>query len=145
MTGGWEPPRSHPTGEEFPLSEYLTQTIGKFVSGLTHEQLPPEVVDKAKACILHMLCIAIDGYYHAPLARQAVAVAKALEGGPGESTIWAEGAKLPPAGAALANTVMASARYHEDAFRGASHIGLMAVPAALALAEPRGVDGKTLL
>jgi 2-methylcitrate dehydratase PrpD len=127
------------------MAETLTQKIGTFVSGLAYEDLPAAVVDKAKACVLHMLCIAVDSYEHSPLARQAVGVAKALEGSPGGSTVWAEGAKLAPTGAALANTVMASARYHEDAFRGASHIGLMAVPSALALAEPRRLDGKTFL
>lgn len=127
------------------MPEYLTGKIGAFVSGLQYSQLPAEVVDKAKACILHMLCIAIDSYHHAPLSRQAIAVAKALEGMAGHSTVWAEGSKLGPAGATLANTVMASARYHEDAFRGASHIGLMAVPSALSLAEPLHLDGRRFL
>jgi 2-methylcitrate dehydratase PrpD len=81
-----------------------------------------------------------------PASRQALAVMQEEEaGGGGAATVLCHGVKLTKAGAAFVNaeTIFAGGKW--DTFRMLTHPGTAILPAALAAAEWKGVDGKTFL
>ena len=43
------------------MPDSLTRTLSRYASSLTFEELPPNVVDKIKASLLHSLVIALVG------------------------------------------------------------------------------------
>src|SRR3989442_14232499 len=83
--------------------------LGEFVARLRFEDLPPAVVDKAKAVVNHAVTVAMAGFGAArtEAARRAVLAHERL--GPGRvgagqgATLWVDGARVTPAGAAFAN------------------------------------------
>ena len=43
------------------MPDSLSRTFSRYVSYLTYESLPSEVIDKMKACLLHGLVISVIG------------------------------------------------------------------------------------
>ena len=123
----------------------LSREFGAFVAGLKYEDLPAEVVDRAKGVTLQALSSALVAR-DMPASRQALALMQEEEaGGGGAATVLCHGAKLTKAGAAFVNaeTIFAGGKW--DTFRMLTHPGTAILPAALAAAEWKGVDGKTFL
>jgi 2-methylcitrate dehydratase PrpD len=127
-----------------PEKTYLSAEIGRFGANLRFEDLPAGVVEKLKICLYFNLGIAIAG---APLVRDGVAAVSLfpLAAGTG-ARLFLEGTELPPTEAAFANAIMMHARAQDDFQHCANaHIGTVAIPAALALGDWLGADGRTLL
>ena len=123
----------------------MSREISAWVETLTFEDLPPNVVDRAKGVTLQALSSALLGHEFAE-ARQAVAMMQEEEaGGGGAATCLVTGTKLTKAGAALVNaeTIFAGGKW--DTFRMLTHPGCAIIPAALAAAEVSGANGKTFL
>src|SRR6185312_1435712 len=123
----------------------LSREFAAFVDGLAYGDLPPAVADRAKGVTLQALASALVGQAM-PASRQALALAREEEaGGGGAATVLCHGQKLTKAGAAFVNaeTIFAGGKW--DTFRMLTHPGTAILPAALAAAEWKGVDGKTLL
>jgi 2-methylcitrate dehydratase PrpD len=55
------------------------------------------------------------------------------------------GERATPYGAAFVNSALMHARLQEDAYHTGSHPGVMIIPAALAVAETRGLSGRDLI
>jgi 2-methylcitrate dehydratase PrpD len=122
-----------------------TQSLARFAVNLSHRQIPPEVIDRAKACILDTLTVALYGSTK-PWSRTVVGLVRE-SGNKGRSTVLGEGWKAQAPQATLANGVMAHA-FELDNVRqpGAGvHPGATAFLPALAVAEERKADGKALL
>ena len=80
----------------------MSRHFARWAANLKFEDLPPEVVDKVKALMLHALTSACLGGSSAHLAA-VVRLAKEEEGRPDGATILRDGAKASRVGAAYAN------------------------------------------
>ena len=70
----------------------ISRTLGRYVHGLDYDALPPAVVDKIKASLLHALVVAILGERTAH-GQSAIALVKAEETKPDGATVLIDGAK----------------------------------------------------
>jgi hypothetical protein len=123
----------------------LSRDLAAFVANLRYDDLPAEVVDRAKGVTLEALCSALVGRDF-PGSRQALALMREEEaGGGGTATVLCKGDKLTKAGAAFVNaeTIFAGGKW--DTFRMLTHPGVAILPAALVAAETNGCSGKDFL
>ena len=123
----------------------LSREFAAFVASLTYDELPPEVVDRAKGVTLQALSSALVAH-DMPASRQALALMQEEEaGGGGAATVLCHGAKLTKAGAAFVNTETIFAGGKWDTFRMLTHPAIAILPAALVAAEITGASGKGFL
>jgi hypothetical protein len=123
----------------------LSRKFAAFVANLEFEDLPPEVVDRAKGVTLQALSSALIAR-DMPGTRQALALMQEEEaGGGGAATVLCHGTRLTKAGASFVNAEMIFAGGKWDTFRMLTHPGIAILPAALAAAEITGASGKELL
>ncbi len=108
------------------------------------EDLPPEVVDKVKALMLHALTSACLGTA-SPYLKEVVRLAQEEEGKPDGATILGYGGKASRVGAAYANNEILHASGLVDSYRMRTHPGPVLIPAALANAELERRDGKDVI
>src|SRR3954471_2262457 len=123
----------------------LSRVFAGFVANLTYDDLPPEIVDRAKGVTLQALNSALVGRDF-PASKQALALMQEEEaGGGGAATVLCHGAKLTKAGAAFVNaeTIFAGGKW--DTFRMLTHPGVAILPAALVAAETTGASGRVFL
>lgn len=123
----------------------LSKTLGEFVVSVDQAQLPPDVVEKARTCLLNGYGIGLGCYStpYAPVARKA---ALAMEGEviSGGATLLGDGRKTSITGAALANSALFHGRAQEDTC-GAAHLGAILIPLLTAIIEARGYPVARLL
>jgi 2-methylcitrate dehydratase PrpD len=122
-----------------------TQRLASFALNLDYRQIPAAVVDRVKACVLDTLTVSLYGSTK-PWSRIVSGFIRD-SGLRGHSTVLGENFAAQPAQATLANGVMAHA-FELDNVRqpGAGvHPGATAFLPALALAEEKKADGKSLL
>src|SRR3970040_468287 len=122
-----------------------TRLLARYAVALRSREIPPEVISRAKACILDTLAVALYGSTK-PWSRSVIAFVRGL-GLRGRCTVLGERwpAQGPQAG--LANGTMAHA-FERDNVRqpGAGvHPGATAFLPSLAIAEEKKADGKALL
>jgi MmgE/PrpD N-terminal domain len=123
----------------------LSREFAAFVASLKFEDLPPEVVDRAKGVTLQALTSALVAR-DMPASRQALALMQEEEaGGGGAATVLCNGSKLTKAGAGFVNAEMIFAGGKWDTFRMLTHPGIAILPAALVAAEITGASGKEFL
>ena len=126
----------------------LSRTFARFVTALEFDSLPPEVVDKIKASVLHAMVTAIIGADTAH-GKASVELAKAEEGrgnAPGAgATILVDGARATRCGAAFANSKLMHATNQSDSYRMLIHPGPCNIPAGLASAEIGRCSGQDFL
>src|SRR6266436_2109052 len=123
----------------------LSREFAAFVANLKYDDLPHEVVDRAKGVTLQALSSALVAH-QMPGSRQALALMQEEEaGGGGAATVLCNGSKLTKGGAAFVNaeTIFAGGKW--DTFRMLTHPGIAILPAALAAAETVGASGKDFL
>src|SRR5215468_5885407 len=123
----------------------LSRQFAAFVANLRYEDLPPEVVDRAKGVTLQALSSALVAH-DMTASRQAFALMQEEEaGGGGAATVLCNGTKLTKAGAAFVNaeTIFAGGKW--DTFRMLTHPGIAILPAALVAAEVDGASGREFL
>lgn len=123
----------------------LSRQLAQWVAGLRYEDLPPEVVDRAKGLTLHGLASVLLGS-QSPSGQQAVALMTAEEG-PVElgATIMVSGDKVTKGGAAFANSEMLMAGGKLDTFRMLTHPGTSILPGAFVAAETEGAPGRDFI
>src|SRR2546425_8051022 len=81
----------------------LSRQLAQWVVGLRHQDLPAEVVDRAKGVTLHSLASVLLGS-QSPGGRQAVKLITEEEAGVRDgATIMVDGARVTKGGAAFAN------------------------------------------
>lgn len=121
-----------------------TQILADYLSDLRYEDLPAQVVERAKLVTLHTLGAALSSL-RSKSARDIIGIARTLGGGGGlEATIPGDGARVGVANAVLAAGTMADLLDWEDcAWTG--HPSAGAVPTGLAMAEACHSTGKDYL
>jgi 2-methylcitrate dehydratase PrpD len=123
----------------------LSRQLASWVVGLRYENLPPEVVDRAKGVTLHCLASALIGS-QTPAGRNAVKLISEEEAGVRHgATIMVDGSKATKGGAAFANSEMAYAGGKWDTFRMLTHPGTSIIPGAFVAAETAAASGKDYL
>jgi hypothetical protein len=123
----------------------LSREFAGFVASLGYENLPSQVVDRAKGVTLQALSSALIAR-DTPASQQALALMQEEEaGGGGTATVLCHGARLTKAGAAFVNAEMIFAGGKWDTFRMLTHPGIAILPAALTEAEITGASGKEFL
>jgi len=123
----------------------LSRQLAQWVVGLRYEDLPPEVVDRAKGVTLHSLASVLLGSQSRD-GQQAVQLITAEEAGVRNgASIMVYDTKVTKGGAAFANAEMAMAGGKLDSFRMLTHPGTSIVPGAFVAAETAGVSGKDFL
>ena len=123
----------------------LSRQFAAWVEGLRYEDLPADVVDRAKGLTLHAFSSALIGRGF-PDTEQALRMMQEEEaGGGGAATVIVDGAKLTKAGAALVNAEMMFAGGKWDTFRMLTHPGCAIIPSALVSAELEGASGRDFI
>lgn len=123
---------------------HYTETLCNFIRDLKYEDIPPEVLERAKGIAMQTIgaSLAVNGI---PVAEKAVALGKLCGGaGDGPATMWIDGRKSTIPGAVFCNSTLADALDWEDcAWTGHPSAGI--VPVALACAEAEHKSGKDFL
>ena len=122
----------------------ITQTLAKFASNVNYEDLPPDVVDRAKYFCLDFAGVTLNG----STTDSAKAVVRALDdvGRSGPSTIVGTNKRALPEYAAMANGTAFHSIEMDDVNNEASlHPGVVAFPTALAMADIAPVSGKDFI
>jgi 2-methylcitrate dehydratase PrpD len=120
----------------------LSRRLAEWVAGLRYDDLPPDVIDRAKGVTLHALASVLLGA-QLPEGEHAVRLITEEEGGgPSGATIMVHGAKGTKGGAAFANAEMAFAGGKWDTFRMLTHPGTSIIPCAFVAAEAAGASGR---
>ena len=122
----------------------LSREFAAFVSRLSFDDLPAEVVDRAKGVTLQALASALIAHEQ-PAAKQALALMLEADDSAGAATVLCSGAKLTKGGAAFVNSEMILAGGKWDTFRMLTHPGAAIIPAALAAAEVTQCSGQEFL
>ncbi len=123
----------------------VSEDLGAFIGGFTAADLPPEVIWKAKSCLLYGLCIAMAAHDSrtARIAEDAVCEWEGTD--TTGSTTLLSGRKTTPSNAAFANGVLFQGRGQSDAFGTMAHFGPAIIPAVIALAEQKQGSGADVL
>ncbi len=123
----------------------LTQRLAERLCEIRYEDLPVEVVRKAKEHLLYLIGSALGGR-DTEIGARGREIARQLGGGAGRCTVIGAGQNASAVDAALANAAQIMGRGMDDYLLPAGgHPGVVTVPAALAVAEQERVGGKDLL
>ena len=117
--------------------------LARFAARTDARELPAAVVRKAKACVLYGIAVGI-GCMRTGQAAQAARAAAHADVATGEATRFFDGGKCDAGMAALANGTLFHSRVQDDA-HAAGHVGVVVIPAALAMSEAGGASGADLL
>ena len=126
------------TGQTVRLAEYAVR--------LRHEQIPAEVLQRAKDCIADTVGVILFGSQF-PWSKMIVAQAGRMGGKDGKCTILGHGSKVCAPAAALAHGAMAHA-FEQDNLTlpdSGAHPGAALLSSGLAIAQERGSTGRELL
>lgn len=119
-----------------------TAVLAAYAAGLRYEDIPPQVVDKVKACVLDAIGCMVFGAT-LPWTRIVADVVRD-EGGAPQASLIGSRVRVPVSQAVFVNGSAGHAFELDDAHTRASmHAGSIAVATALAIAEWRGdVSGR---
>lgn len=120
--------------------------LASFVFQVLDEDMPLNVVNRARQIIIDTIACAIGGYsVAAEECAWIIEVVKDLGGTP-EATVWFDGLRTASLHAALANGTMAHTIDFDDTHVDSiAHLGASLVPAAIAVAEKTGSSGRQVL
>ncbi len=122
----------------------LRKKLAAFIHGTSYDNLPQNVIQQAKLCLLDLIGVSIAG------GRQKVAsIVQSLVpamGGCEEVTLWGSDRKLPLLTAVFMNAVQGHAIDMDDGHRYANgHPGVVTIPAAVAVSEKENRTGRELI
>ena len=120
-----------------------TKILADYLSKLEYDDIPPEVIERAKLVTLHTLGAAISAI-RSKSGQDIADIAKALGGGSRVATIFGDGSKVGVGNAALANGTLADLLDWEDC-SWTGHPSAGAVPAGICVAEAYNKSGKDYL
>ena len=123
-----------------------TVRLAEYAAGLHYEDLPPDVVQRAKDCITDTVAVIVLGN-GLPWSRIVAAYAQRVGAGGRSRILGADGPTLHAPAAALANGTLAHAFESDNLTKpGAGvHPGATLLPPGLAVAQERGSSGRELI
>ena len=123
----------------------LSRQFAEWVVRLRYEDLPANVVDRAKGLTLQNLSSALLGA-QLPAGQQAITFVTGEEAGIANgATIMVAGTKVTNGGAAFANSELMLAGGKWDTFRMLTHPGTAIIPGALVAAERQRASGRDFI
>lgn len=124
-----------------------TATLAGYVADLKYDDIPPEVLDRAKVLTLDFLGSAIRARREAESTPSVVNMLAALKlDAAGEATVFGDSRTWTPAVAALLNGTMGHSLDFDDTHADSSlHPSAPVVPAAFAVGEMVGASGREVL
>jgi len=127
------------------MTDWITDKLVRYTHSTSYEQLPAEVVEKAKIHILDSIGCALGGSCSA-IGRSVLKTFKAMGGEP-EASLIGGGMKVPAIHAAFVNGTNANALDFDDTYLSDAigHPGSSTIPAALAVAEWKKANGRDLI
>jgi 2-methylcitrate dehydratase PrpD len=109
---------------------------------MTFEQLPAEVVEKVKICVMDFLSAACESL-DLPWSLQALGIAGQ---GSGSAAIIGSHPRVPAGDAAFVNGILGHGLVREDMHTGSvSHLGVVVFPTLMALASETSASGRDLI
>ena len=121
-----------------------TQILSDYLAGLKYEDIPQEVIERAKLVTLHTIGAALSSL-RSQSAQNIIAIAKDMAGGDQHTaTIIGEGSRVSVTNAALANGTLADLMDWEDC-SWTGHPSAGAVPAGLCVSEAYHKTGREYL
>ena len=127
-----------------PSDKPIINALSEYIAAAGGADLPSDVATKAKHHILDTIAAMVSGSMLPP-GRLAIRYIQG-QGGAQEARVIGSQSLTTAVNAALANGVMAHADETDDSHAPSStHPGSAIVPAALAMAEREGADGRALL
>ena len=121
-----------------------TRELARWISELRYEAIPERSRAMVRSALLDTIGCGVYGY-RTPWAQMLLKWARA-GGGSQTATVWGDKApSLRVADAALVNGTSAHAFELDDYHNAKLHAGAVVIPAALAMAEKLGSDGKQLV
>jgi len=125
--------------------EPLAARIARAVVALSADTLPAEVTDKVKLCLIDLIGCAFESL-ELPWSRQAQQIAERARDNTTGATIIGLPEPATFADAAFVNAVLGHGLVREDMHSGSiSHLGIVVLPALLALAQYRRVSGRDFI
>ncbi len=121
-----------------------TRRLAEYAASGGFDDLPSEVIEHTKTCILNILAAAVAGR-ETRIGQMHIDLAKQTGGGTPEATIIADGKKVSAAMASYANASLAFALDYEDVVCYCIHAGPVTIPAALAVGEQVRATGRELI
>jgi 2-methylcitrate dehydratase PrpD len=121
----------------------LTERLASHWADIKYEDIPGDVITGVKDHILDTLAVALVGARTSE-ATSMIAALSGIQSTESGSLVWGTRHRFTPAQAALANGTSAHARDFDDG-GGPGHAGSTVLPAALAMAEATGSDGRALI
>lgn len=121
-------------------SKSISRQLANYIYNLSLQDLPNEVVDRAKSLVLDALATAVAGR---ELQYPKMAF-RMIEQNRGNATVFTYKAKVPPMDAALVNGVMVSSIGQDDMMY-RFHPGAVVIPAVFAASEEKNSTGSELL
>jgi 2-methylcitrate dehydratase PrpD len=131
--------------EESALA-HETVCLAEYAAGLGYDDLPPDVLQRAKDCVTDTIAVVAQGS-SLPWSRIAIRYAQRIGAGGRSRIFGADGPTVHAPAAALANGTLAHAFESDNLTRpGAGvHPGATLLPSALAIAQEQGSSGRELL
>lgn len=126
------------------MSDTLASQLARYFSSLRPEDLPDNVVEDATWRVMDTIGVALAGSRmdYAQPVREVIGDM----GGREEATVWATGGRLPAGQAGFVNAAYTHGPDYDDTHSLAMvHIGCVAVPSALAMAERVGASGAQMV
>ena len=121
-----------------------TQQLSEYTEGLKYEDIPAEVVERAKMILLQTIGVSLAAK-GTPIYDKVMKMAREANGGDGgATTVWAEGGKMSAINAALALGTISDALDWEDC-SWTGHPAAGVIPCAWLAAEERHKSGKDLI
>jgi 2-methylcitrate dehydratase PrpD len=118
----------------------LSEILSEYVTNIEYKELPTDVIDKTKECMLDFIGVAAIGS-RSKIGQILIDVMKEFNE-KSLATIIGTNLRVSPPSAALVNSVMAHAYEFDDVTPG--HPGCIIIPAALSLVN-QNIEGKDLI
>jgi len=123
----------------------LSRELSQWVADLKYDDLPLEVIDRAKGLTLHGLSSALIGLSTGPGKSALGLMVEEEAGGLGVGTVIGDGRKLTKAGAVYVNAELIYAGGKWDTFRMLTHPGCNILPLGLLASELEQASGRDYL
>jgi 2-methylcitrate dehydratase PrpD len=120
-----------------------TEIMANFVVDLKYENIPPDVVQRAKRQILDVIGVALAGSTQ-EVGKIALDFVQST-GGTAECLTWGSNLRTSAPQAAFVNGIYCHATDYDDMWLPGAHPTGVTFPASLAIAETRRASGKQLL
>ncbi|MBM4452762.1 MAG: MmgE/PrpD family protein, partial [Chloroflexi bacterium] len=120
-----------------------TRKLAEFVCGLAYDDISQDAIAKAKLCVLDWVGVTAGGYLDGSGDMDIMLEALSPFFGQSQATLITRKKKVDVINAALVNGTASHLLDYDDVHMGMiGHPSVPLIPAALAIAEHRGIGGK---